>query len=168
LLNNQANKKNEAEASYFGDIYSRLLKSARAMGHTDVTAEDRVQDACVRLLEVQQINVIANKEGYFRRILRNLKIDGLRCQARSATLPVDDLLVDPQPGPDRVAQAGQELAVVAKALEALPLRCRCAFEMHRFRDLNHAEIAQRMNISNSMVEKHIAEAITRLATALGE
>jgi RNA polymerase sigma-70 factor (ECF subfamily) len=165
-VNKKINNQDEILASDFIDVYTRLLATARAMGYSDSAAEDRVQDACIRLLEAQQRDVIGNKEHYFRRILRNLKIDGLRRQSRSATVPVDDLLIDPRPSPDRAAQARQELAVVAKALEALPPRCRYAFKLHRFGNLSYADIAQRMGISNSMVEKHIAEAIFRLATAL--
>jgi RNA polymerase sigma factor (sigma-70 family) len=165
-LSNQANKENQTQASNLVDIYTKLSKTARAKGYSDDGAEDRVQEACVRLLEAQQGSVIANTEGYFRRVLRNLKIDGLRHRLRLATVPIDDLLVDSQPGPDRTAQARRELAAVAKALEALPPRCRYAFELHRFEELSYVEIAQRMGISNSMVEKHIAKAMLRLATAL--
>jgi RNA polymerase sigma-70 factor (ECF subfamily) len=67
-----------------------------------------------------------------------------------------------------VAQARQELARVAKALEGLPPRCRAAFELHRFGNLSYAQIAHRMGISISMVEKHVAEALLRLADALDD
>jgi len=139
---------------------------ARSIGHRDSAAEDRVQEACIRMLEAGRTGEIRNKENYFRRILRNLKIDGARQSARVAALPVDEMLTDPQPGPERAAQARQELDRVARALEELPPRCRLAFELHRFGNLSYSEIAQQMKISISMVEKHIAEAILRLATAL--
>jgi RNA polymerase sigma-70 factor (ECF subfamily) len=165
-LKNRLTEQDEAENSDFIDIYARLLSIARSIGHRDSAAEDRVQEACVRLLEAGNSGEIRNKENYCRRILRNLKIDGARLSARAASLPVDEMLIDPHPGPERAAQARQELDRVARAIEGLPPRCRLAFELHRFGNLSYAEIAQRMGISISMVEKHIAEAIFRLASAL--
>jgi RNA polymerase sigma factor (sigma-70 family) len=158
---------NQEDDPEFVDIYRRLLSAAKAAGHRDGGAEDRVQDACVRLLEIGRTQEIRAKENYFRRILRNLRLDGLRQQARQSGVPIDALLlVDLQPGPDRIAQDREELQAVAKALEALPPRCRTAFELHRFGNLSYAEIANRMGISSSMVEKHIAQAILRLAAAI--
>lgn len=117
------------------------------------------------MLEAGKATPIRDQENYFKRILRNLRIDGARRASRDAVL--DEDMADPQPGPDRAAQARLELAKAAKTIETLPPRCRTAFELHRFGNLSYAEIAQRMGISISMVEKHIAEAVLRLATALG-
>ncbi|SRR5579859_191695 len=167
LVNKQFDEQDEIEDSNFIDIYDRLLTIARAMGHRDSGAEDRVQEAYLRMLEAGSAAPIRNRETYFKRILRNLRIDGIRRTARQAALPIDEALADPQPGPDRAALARIELEAVAKALQKLPPRCRHAFELHRFGNLSYAEIAQRMGISISMVEKHIAEAVLRLAAALG-
>ncbi len=164
-MKNPFPEQDEADDSDFIDVYARLLTTARSVGHRDSAAEDRVQEACLRTLEAATATPIRNRENYLKRILRNLRIDGARRAARDAIL--DEQLVDPQPGPDRAAQARLELAVVAKTLQTLPPRCRTAFELHRFGNLSYAEIAQRMGISISMVEKHIAEAVLRLTTALG-
>jgi len=44
----------------------------------------------------------------------------------------------------------------------LPVRTRQAFRLHKLEDLTHAEVAQRMGISKSAVEKHIMRALRRL------
>jgi DNA-directed RNA polymerase specialized sigma24 family protein len=43
------------------------------------------------------------------------------------------------------------------------MRTREIFFMHRLQGFSHAEIAARLNISKSAVEKHIASAVTILA-----
>jgi RNA polymerase sigma-70 factor (ECF subfamily) len=72
------------------------------------------------------------------------------------------------PAADRSSIARQELAGVAEAIRALPPRCRDAFLLHRFENLSYRQIAVRLGVSVSMVEKHLAEALRRLKAARGD
>jgi RNA polymerase sigma-70 factor (ECF subfamily) len=47
-------------------------------------------------------------------------------------------------------------------IRALPPRTRDAFLLHRFEDQTYGQIAKRLGVSVSMVEKHIAEALRQL------
>ncbi len=69
------------------------------------------------------------------------------------------------PAADRSSIARQELAGVAEAIRALSPRCRDAFLLHRFENLSYRQIAERLGVSVSMVEKHLAEALRRLKAA---
>jgi RNA polymerase sigma-70 factor (ECF subfamily) len=69
------------------------------------------------------------------------------------------------PAADRSSIAREELAGVAEAIRALPPRCRDAFLLHRFENLSYRQIAERLGVSVSMVEKHLAEALRRLKAA---
>lgn len=71
------------------------------------------------------------------------------------------------PSADRHAMAREELAGVSEAIRALPPRCRDAFLLHRFENLSYSQIAERLGVSVSMVEKHLAEALRRLKAARG-
>ncbi len=102
---------------------------------------------------------------------RNLFIDRGRRQRREKAML--ELVASSEPAsdrihPERVLSGKQELRIVLQAIEALPPRCREAFALHRFEMMNYAAIARRMGVSTSMVEKHIAEAMRRIACALKE
>ena len=55
---------------------------------------------------------------------------------------------------------------VQKAVDALPDRCREVFRMSRFEGLKNREIAARLGISETAVEKHLARAVGRLGEHL--
>jgi RNA polymerase sigma-70 factor (ECF subfamily) len=58
------------------------------------------------------------------------------------------------------------LAKVLKAVEALPPQCRRVFRLHKFDGLSHAEVAEKLGISRSAVEKHISAALKSLTRTL--
>ena len=75
--------------------------------------------------------------------------------------PVEDLnLVDLSPTPDQVFEAEQRLLRMKAILERLGDRTQEIFFMNRLQGYNHAEIAGRLNVCKSTVEKHLARALT--------
>ena len=57
--------------------------------------------------------------------------------------------------PDAIVSSREGLAAVLATIDRLPLRCREAFILHKFDGLPQAEVARRMGISVTMVERHI-------------
>jgi RNA polymerase sigma-70 factor (ECF subfamily) len=145
-------------------LVSRCRKSRRE------GAEDVAQDACVHVLRLSAPQAVREPARYLTRIARNLSIDRGRRRKREAALfdaSADAALTGHDClDPERVTSGEETLTRALAALEALPPRCREAFELHRFEGLNYVGIAHRMDISMSMVEKHIAEAMLRLTRAL--
>ena len=70
------------------------------------------------------------------------------------------------PSPSRSLQSQQELALVRMAFEELSPKCKVVFVMNRFEDMKYLEIAQELNISVSMVEKYISQALAHLKLTL--
>lgn len=68
-------------------------------------------------------------------------------------------------GPEQIVASQQELYGVLAAISVLPPKCREVFVLHRLHGLKHREIAEKIGISRSMVEKHIIEAVTKLLNA---
>jgi RNA polymerase sigma-70 factor (ECF subfamily) len=60
----------------------------------------------------------------------------------------------------------EEVERLMAALKTLPDGARRVFEMHKIEGLSHVEIAARLHISKSGVEKHMAVAMKHLRRAL--
>ena len=59
----------------------------------------------------------------------------------------------------QAAISRQQLVLLETALAELPPKRRAALVLYRFDNLSHAEIAQQLGISVSMVEKHVRLAL---------
>lgn len=138
-------------------------------GHS-ADADDIAQDACLRALAVEQPARVRDPVRYLMRIARNLFLDRQRSRKResalfeAATIGAEKSVLPLDP--ERIVGARQELDIALAAIEQLPPRCREAFTLHRFQDLSYAAIARRMGVGTGTVEKHIAEAMLRIARAL--
>ncbi|MFP4166278.1 MAG: sigma-70 family RNA polymerase sigma factor [Opitutales bacterium] len=64
--------------------------------------------------------------------------------------------------PAEALDTREAYGLLREAIRELPERCREAFVLHRFEGLRHRDIAKRLGISQSTVEKHIAAALVHL------
>jgi len=76
-------------------------------------------------------------------------------------------MADDGPAPDRRILGREQLDQALDVIRSLPPRTRDAFLLHRFEDLTYRQIADRLGVSVSMIEKHLAEALKRLKSARG-
>jgi RNA polymerase sigma factor (sigma-70 family) len=145
----------------------QLRKLLLRRGASRDDAEDLVQEAVLRLhVYAQEGGHVRDQEAFVTRCALNLAVDAHRHARRDLydSKPVEELeLVDMNPSPDEVFAAEQRLNRMKQTLEAVSIRTREIFFMHRLHGFSHAEIASRLNISKSAVEKHIASAVTILA-----
>src|SRR5690606_35154188 len=104
-----------------------------------------------------------NQKGYLYRVADNLAIDYLRRRSvqsnRFVSLDVVQNMPDDLPDAETVLAYRRAIQTLAEAIDELPSRCRPVFLLHRFDGLNYREIAERLRISTSMVEKHIMKAM---------
>lgn len=126
-------------------------------------AEDLVQNAFLRMAEAAPERPIENPLGYLYRISANLIVDHLRHRQRRfdfAALEDDALEVhDPAPDMEAMVFSRQQIDLLKQALRELPPRCREVFILHKFRHLSYAEIAARLQISESTVVKQMIKAL---------
>jgi RNA polymerase sigma factor (sigma-70 family) len=145
----------------------QVQKLLRQRGATPEHAEELVQEAVLRLhVYTREGGKIVDREAFLMRTVLNLAVDAHRRGHGDRYEPdrVEDLdLVDLAPSADEVLQAEQRLLRYKEALDQVSERTREIFFMHRLQGFTHAEIAHRLGISVSAVEKHVASAVTVLA-----
>lgn len=77
-------------------------------------------------------------------------------------------LLDEVPEHDTNPYHEKELAEqIRLAIDTLSEKCKLVFEMSRFEYLKNKEIAERLNISQNTVERHITIALEKLRRSLG-
>lgn len=103
--------------------------------------------------------------GYLYRIAHNLLIDRARRDANApSSLGTSDEGI--QVGVRAEQEDGLHLAdlhaALEKALDELPAKCREAFILRRFHNMDTPAIADRLNVSHRMVQKYLIRSMDHL------
>lgn len=95
-------------------------------------------------------------------------MDHLRRRAPEGAGGEEDLsgLESPAPSPEQETAGRKELEQVRKAVLELPDRTRQIFVLARIEGLTYREIALRLGISESSVQKHLARAVAHVMRCL--
>ncbi|KMM86370.1 RNA polymerase sigma-70 factor, ECF subfamily [Pseudomonas taetrolens] len=144
--------------NYYRELVSFL--SAR-LGNAQA-AEDVVHDAYVRVLERTAAEPIEQPRAFLYRTALNLVIDGHRRNTLRQIEPLDVLDTEERffsPSPQVLMDHGQRLEMLQRALAELPAACRDSFLLRKLEGLSHLEIAERLGVSRSVVEKNIVNAM---------
>jgi RNA polymerase sigma factor (sigma-70 family) len=132
-------------------------------------AADVVQDGFLRYLVWHRARTKPTTASDARNVLwtvvSNLTIDFIRQKRSRGTSNslefLADRLVDPHPTPDRIIEGRQAYRRLKAALDESPRAQRTALLLNRVEGLTHAEIAERMGVSASMVSKYIMAVLDR-------
>lgn len=140
-------------------IWSDLLRQIARRTRNRRDAEDLLHSAYLRLERYRTQNTVNDPAAFLVRTAFNISIDNYRHakhQQNEAEVPE---IEDEAPLQDEVVAARARLARVKAGLNKLTPRTREIFLMHRLQNLKYHEIASRLEISQSAVEKHIAKAV---------
>ncbi|OGN50849.1 MAG: RNA polymerase subunit sigma-24 [Caulobacterales bacterium RIFOXYB1_FULL_67_16] len=148
----------------------RQWLSRRTLGEIEI--DDVVQETYAILAALDSVDHIRNPRTYMFEVAKSVVLQTLR-RSRIITLEVlseaTDGLQTPSddPDPEQVAADRQELGRLAEMVAALPTRCREVFILRKIHGLSQREVAQRLDLSQSTVEKHIAKALGLLIEQVG-
>ena len=140
-------------------------------------AEDISQDALLRIQKLEDNSSVENPKAFLFQIANNLAIDTLRrnklhqryVQMEYNRLNADDGMFHHHDiSPERILAAQQQLQIIYRAIDELPVKCRQAFILHRKHGLSYSEIANEMGVSVSSVEKYILQALRHCRAAVQE
>ncbi|MDI1276560.1 sigma-70 family RNA polymerase sigma factor [Methylobacter sp.] len=132
------------------------------------TAADIVQETYQRMMAGNLWQQAENPRALLHRIAANLATDyERRHKVRNHYVDNVDFINDELQSsdgidPEQTIAGRQRLDKLVEAVNLLPPKCRAVFVLRKFEDLSHAEIAERLDISRNMVEKHLRNAIQKL------
>jgi RNA polymerase sigma factor (sigma-70 family) len=143
----------------------RFLRRRGAGSSADI--DDIAQEVFLRLLRYNRSELIDFPQAYLYKIAANVSAEwatrsNRRMPHNSAWL--DDLAdtLSPQAEVERAA-ADAELA---RAVNALPARCREILRLHFGEGVRHEDIARRMGVTRRVVKRDLASAYAELRTTL--
>ena len=129
-------------------------------------AEDLTQEVFVRLSSAQSPLALRDPGAFVFTLARNLVRDRSRrlyIRALANSVAAEDAaLTCNRPGPEERLEQQELLGQVQRVLDTLKPKSRDAFVMHRIDGESYANIAAGMDISISMVEKHVMAAMAAL------
>jgi len=150
--------------------YSGVLKSFLMRTVEEAEAEDLLHEVYLRLIRCHGLSLIDNVQAFMFTTATNLLRDRWRrANARFAPTLVnfeDCNLTAGAADPSEVVDWQERLDRVRKAMDELPPKPKLAFELSRMHDRSYSEIALELDVSVSMIEKHISTALSQLRAAI--
>lgn len=136
--------------------------------HQDV--DDVIQETYAILAAMADVSHVRQPRAYVYSVAQSVVLQQMRrAQVVSieAVAEIERVATSGEEAcPERAASSRQELARIGALIESLPDKCRQAFVLRRVEGYSQREIAQRMQISENTVEKHICKGIRVLMDAM--
>ncbi|WOC26198.1 sigma-70 family RNA polymerase sigma factor [Pseudoalteromonas sp. N1230-9] len=143
---------------YYAEVLNYI---SRSIGCRE-KAQNIVQEAYLRLLNHTTKNPDHNSTQHralFFTTAKNIVIDHYRKNQKISNDEEQELIAPVDYEPEKKLAAQQQLDLLYKSIEQLPQKTKQAFVLYKFKNLSQPQIAVQMNISVSMVEKHLATAM---------
>ncbi len=125
--------------------------------------EDVAQEAYLRAYIAEQQKEIEQPKAYLFRIAKNLALTQLTRKSEKITDYLEEcgasVVIESGAAADSEVEAEESLGLYCEALAALPEKCRQVFLLRKVHGLAHKEIAERMSLSVSSVEKYLLRGI---------
>jgi RNA polymerase sigma-70 factor (ECF subfamily) len=125
--------------------------------------EDVAQEAYLRAYVAEQSKEIEQPKAYLFRAAKNIALTKLTKKSRQITDYIVDLsdsvVIGSEATTEDEVEAEQTLGIYCEAVAALPEKCRQVYLLRKVHGLSHREIAERMELSISSVEKYLLKGV---------
>jgi RNA polymerase sigma-70 factor (ECF subfamily) len=134
--------------------------------------EDVAQEAYLRAYVAEQQKEIEQPKAFLFRIARNLALTKLTKKSRKITDYLEEcgmsVVIEYGAAADSEVEAQESFGLYCEAVAALPEKCRQVFLLRKVHGLAHKEIAERMSLSVSSVEKYLLKGVLECRTFVQE
>ncbi len=159
----------------FASLYRRTVAPlrrhlARILGNP-TEAQDIAHDAYLRVYPVVEKNSAEKPEALLYTTARRLAFNRLKRRRIAPFAPGQlepELTASSAPGVVQQVMARQELQQLEQAIAQLPEGCRAVLLLRKIELLSHQEIADRLGLAISTVEKQHARALRLLRASLAD
>lgn len=150
----------------FHQYHGLLMKYLRERIFEQSEAEDIAQEIYYRIARIPNPEQIAYPKAFLMRTAKNYLIDMTRC-GRKADIRTDMDVLEAEPDyrgetPESRALGIDMLDSLEKALSQLSPKCQAVFVMNRIDGISIRQIAVQLNLSKSMIEKYMRQALKHL------
>jgi len=154
----------------FNRYYKYLVVTAYNYLKDDGRAKDLVQDVFFKFWEKRStLSIDTSLKAFLRRSVVNRSIDELRKKRIKWEEEVSDVNAPIATGNiDRKLETSELEAVIHRAIDTLPEKCKLVFSLSRFEDMSHAEISEALGISKKTIENQITKALKVLRSAVDQ
>lgn len=132
---------------------------------SDIDADDIVQETYAGM--AKDFRTIRTPRAFMFTVARNAVIAHLRHKRIVNIVAIADLdtlpVVDGSETSEQALVGREELSMLQQALSDLPDRCREVLTLRKIEGLPQREVAARLGLSESTVEKHVSAGIRRCA-----
>ncbi|MPT49214.1 MAG: RNA polymerase sigma factor [Sphingobium sp.] len=146
----------------------RSWLSRRTVGGLDV--DDIIQESYAKLIMAPNIEGVRNPKAYLFQVARSViasHVRGLKVVTITVSDPeVLDLAAD-EPSADVQLSDREELQRLMDAISALPDPTRTIFRLRRIEQMPQRDIARRLRMPESTIEKHISRALLQISNMFG-
>jgi RNA polymerase sigma factor (sigma-70 family) len=130
----------------------------RRVGGLDI--DDIIQETYTRLIAAESVSHVQDARSYTFQIAGSVVIDHLRRMKVVPISSVPDLdyleVVSDDPSPERQVIDRDELHRLAQMIAGLPGKVRDVFTLRRVYGLSQREVAEKLGLAESTVEKHMS------------
>lgn len=154
----------------FSSFYRRTLAPLRRylarLTGSQADAQDIAHDAYARVYPAMQDKELGHPQAFLFTTARHLALDRIKRRGRApfqdTSAASGELSASPAPGVESVVMAREEWALMQQSVAALPPGCRQVLLLRTVEHLSHDEIARRLGLARSSVEKHLMRAVRLL------